>query len=209
MSLFSARIVSWIFPNGERRSLSATVGRAALVVAIAIFTVHYLFVPLGELGQEPGWMHHVHLVFHEAGHAITGMITSNRDLVVFMGSGMQVLFPLIVAGAFYWTNSDSVGAALGLWWAGHAMLDVAPYIGDARALELQLLSGGTGKEVEGHDWEYLLTQWNALGADTLIAERVALLGRATMIFALLWAAAGVLYDRFVLTNEDQSGSGDR
>jgi len=35
-------------------------------------------------------------------------------------------------------------------------MDMAPYIADARALELVLLGGYTGAEVEGHDWEYLL-----------------------------------------------------
>jgi hypothetical protein len=149
-------------------------------------------------------MHRVHLIFHEAGHAITAMITENRDLVVFMGSGMQVLFPLIVAGAFYWTNSDGFGAALGLWWTGHSILDVSPYIADARALELQLLAGGTGREIEGHDWEYLLTRWNALPLDTEIAAWVAFVGRILMALAFVWAAASVVYDRFILTDTPQS-----
>jgi len=168
---------------------------------LVLWSIPYFRISVHDLGEDPGWMHHVHLVFHEAGHAIAGMIVNNRDIVVFMGSGMQVLFPLIVAGAFYWTNSDSYSAALGLWWAGHATLDVAPYIADARALDLELLSGGTGKEVEGHDWEYLLTRWNALPLDTTIAERVALAGRILMVAAFLWAAASLIYNRFVLTDK--------
>jgi hypothetical protein len=201
---FLARVIPFAFPNQIRRSLADTIGRAAIVCAIAIFSVHYFRVSVHELGEDPGLIHSFHLVFHEAGHAMTAMVTTNRDLIVFMGSGMQVLFPLIVAGAFYWTNSDEVGAALGLWWAGHSMLDVAPYIADARALELQLLSGGTGKEVEGHDWEYLLTRWNALSSDLVIADRVALIARIVMTFALLWAVAGVIYDRFVIPDPSAS-----
>lgn len=198
MESFLARFTSLVFPTQVRRSLVDTIGRAVVVGAIAIFSLHYFRVSVHELGEDPGLMHNFHLLFHEAGHAITAMVTTNRDLIVFMGSGMQVLFPLIVAGAFYWTNSDEVGAALGLWWAGHSLLDVSPYIADARALELQLLSGGTGKEVEGHDWEYLLTRWNALSSDLMIADRVALFARIVMTLALLWAAAGVIYDRFVI-----------
>lgn len=179
-----------------------TLFRAAIVGALALFSISYFRVTVHELGEDPGVIHSFHLVFHEAGHAIAAMVTTNRDIIVFMGSGMQVLFPLIVAGAFYWTNSDETGAALGLWWAGHSMLDVAPYIADARALELQLLSGGTGKEVEGHDWEYLLTRWNALSSDLVIADRVALIARILMVLALLWALAGIIYDRFILPDFD-------
>jgi len=193
-----ARVIPRLFPTQARRSLADTIGRAAIVCALAIFSVHYLRVSVHDLGEDPGMIHSFHLLFHEAGHAITAMVTTNRDLVVFMGSGLQVLFPLIVAAAFYWTNEDEVGAALGLWWAGQSMLDVSPYIADARALELQLLGGGTGKEIEGHDWEYLLTRWNALSSDLVIADRVALVARMVMVFALLWAAAGVVYDRFVI-----------
>ena len=40
-----------------------------------------------------------------------------------------------------------------IWWMGQSLTDVAPYINDARALQLVLLGGRTGAEVEGHDWE--------------------------------------------------------
>jgi predicted heme/steroid binding protein len=190
-----------LFPNSARRSGASAVFRGLAVLIIAGWSWRYFTISVHDLGEAPGWMHGVHLVFHEAGHSITAMLTNNREAVVFMGSGLQVLFPLVVAGAFYWKNADGVGAALGLWWAGLAALDVAPYIADARALELMLLSGGTGQEVEGHDWEYLLTEWHALGLDTVIAGGVATCGRAVMLLALLWAAANIVYDRLLPVEE--------
>ena len=186
-----------LFPNSVRRSDADSIFRGLAVLVIAGWSLRYFTISVHDLGESPGWMHGVHLIFHEAGHSIAAMITNSRDFVVFMGSGLQVLFPLIVAAAFYWKNADGVGAALGLWWAGHAALDVAPYIADARALELMLLAGGTGQEVEGHDWEYLLTQWHALRLDTVIAERVALGGRLLMALGILWALANVIYDRML------------
>lgn len=192
-----------LFPNSARRTGMDTALRSLAVVVIAGWSWRYFTISLQDLGEAPGWMHGVHLVFHEAGHSIAAMLTNSRDFVVFMGSGLQVLFPLVVAGAFYWKNDDGVGAALGLWWAGHAALDVAPYIADARALELMLLSGGTGREVEGHDWEYLLTQWNALALDTVIAERVATGGRVVMLVALLWAVGTIVYDRLLPVGGDE------
>lgn len=142
-------------------------------------------------------MHNVHLVFHEAGHAIFMMVGAPRTWVVFMGSGLQVLFPLLLAGAFYFKNRDAYGAAVCLWWAGHAALDVAPYIADARALELPLLGGGNGREIEGHDWEYLLGEWRALHLDTRIGAAVALGGRITMILAFVWGAATLAFENWI------------
>ena len=193
------------FPNSSRRSGADTVLRSLAVVVIAVWSLRYLTISLHDLGDSPGWMHGVHLVFHEAGHSLAAMLTNNRDFVVFMGSGFQVIFPLVVAAAFYWKNADGVVAALGLWWAGHAALDVAPYIADARALELMLFSGGTGREVEGHDWEYLLTEWNVIRLDTVIAERVATCGRWVMAAALVWAAANIVYDRLLPAERSEDG----
>ncbi len=191
-------LLSAAFPNSQRRSLAETIFRAATLLFLFIWSLRYFAVSVHDLGEDPGWMHSVHLVFHEAGHAITAMVCDNRDLIVFMGSGLQVLFPLIVAGAFYWTNADGFAAGLGLWWAGHSLLDVSPYIADARALELQLLAGGTGKEVEGHDWEYLLTRWNMLSLDTRIGAWVAIFGKLMMAFGLMWGAANLIYDYYIL-----------
>ena len=99
--------------------------------------------------------------------------------------------------SFYLVNQDAFSAALGLWWTGHALLDVAPYIQDARMLNLQLLSGGTGREVEGHDWEYLLDHWHILSRDITIAAHVATVARGIMLLAFVWAAASLVYDSYM------------
>jgi len=191
------RLLYILFP-GERRSRSIIGFQAAFLLFLIAWSWSYFWIPIVALGFDPGWMHNVHLVFHEAGHAITAMITDSRVPVVFMGSGLQVLFPLIVTVAFYFCNHDAYGAALGLWWTGHSTLDVAPYIGDARALQLPLISGGTGAEVEGHDWEFLLDHWDVSQHDTEIAAWVALTGRVIMVLAFLWAAGAIVYEGFFL-----------
>lgn len=202
MSSFLGSLLHGVCPAYRRRSLASTLFRLGLIVFIAGWSWRYFTITVKELGEDWGWFHHVHLVFHEAGHALFAMITHHQQVVAFMGSGLQVLFPLIVAGSFYWKNSDGVGAALGLWWAGHAVLDVAPYVADARALELPLLTGGTGREVEGHDWEYLLTAWNALHLDVAIGETLAFGGRVIMGVALVWAALNAYHDYWMLSDED-------
>ncbi len=204
------RIIALLFPGDHRRSWTDLAGRTALLLFLIGWSWRYFRIRLVDLGENPGVMHLVHLVFHEAGHTITGVLTDNRTAVVFMGSGMQVLVPLVITVAFYIKNQDAFGTAIGLWWTGHAALDVAPYIADARSLNLQLLSGGTGKEVEGHDWEYLLTHWHAMGRDVYIAAHVATVARTVMIIAFLWALGSLLYDAYMRDTAlpvDREGAG--
>jgi hypothetical protein len=74
------------------------------------------------------------------------------------------------------------------WWAGENLMDVAVYINDARSLTLMLLGGHTGAEVEGHDWEHILTLTNMLWRDHQIAWTVHWIGAVVMIGALIWGA---------------------
>ena len=76
------------------------------------------------------------------------------------------------------------------------LVDLAPYIADARALRLVLLGGRTGAEVEGHDWEYLL---NALG----LSHRDAALGYAAHAAGILIMAAALVYaGRLIVRNSE-------
>ena len=77
-------------------------------------------------------------------------------------------------------------ASITLWWAGQSLMDLAPYIADARALRLPLLGGGTGAEVEGHDWEYLLGALGLLSRDLALGRLSFALGALAMLGALLW-----------------------
>jgi hypothetical protein len=95
--------------------------------------------------------------------------------------------PLALAGAFL-KQHDQFGAAVCTWWAGQNLLDLAPYIADARALQLVLLGGRTGAEVEGHDWEYLLGQLGWLRFDRTLGLAAHRLGLLIMVAALIWGA---------------------
>lgn len=199
-----ARLLLLLFPAHAPRAAWNRAASALFMLGLAAFSLRYFTIAVDDLGWAPGPMHGVHLVFHEAGHAIFAMVGAPQQLVAFMGSGLQVLFPLILAGAFYLKNRDAYGAAVCLWWAGHATLDAAPYIADARALELPLLGGGNGREIEGHDWEYLLGEWNALPHDTRIGAAVALAGRVAMIAAFAWGLATLAYETWFFPTEDTS-----
>jgi len=104
------------------------------------------------------------------------------------GSLLQVLVPIICGVAFLTTSWDPLAAAVMGWWAGENLLDVAIYINDARALQLTLIGGHTGAEVDGHDWEHILTMTNALHLDHRLAAITQFAGAALMIGCLVWAA---------------------
>ena len=204
-SRFSRSVLKTLFPATERMTRSGVAFRLTILGLLLAYSRRYFTIALPDLGEDPGWFHGVHLAFHEAGHVLFALCAAPGTLVAFMGSGFQVLVPLMIAGAFLFRNRDSFGAALGLWWAGHALLDVAPYIADARALEMPLLGGVTGQEVEGHDWEYLLSCWDALPLDTQIAGQVAWAARILMASAFSWAALSVAHDRILLADSKAAG----
>ncbi|OHE79406.1 MAG: hypothetical protein A3G75_01575, partial [Verrucomicrobia bacterium RIFCSPLOWO2_12_FULL_64_8] len=162
-------------------------GRAIVFAVVAVYGWSFFRTPIRDLGDDPRFIHNVHLVFHEAGHAIFGVF--GNEFLQFAGGTLgQLLMPVVLLVAFRWKNRDAFGAALAAWMLGQSLVDCAPYINDARTLGLTLVGGHTGQEVEGHDWEYLLTHLNLLHKDVFIAHYVLLAGRWVMALSLLWAA---------------------
>jgi hypothetical protein len=125
----------------------------------------------------------------EAGHIL--WIPFGQFMTVVGGSLTQVLVPLVCAGALLWQTHDAFGAAVCVWWAGENLLDVAPYIDDARSLKLMLLGGRRADEVYGHDWEWPLNTMGIAYKDHAIAGVVQKAGVLTMIVAMAWAAVVV------------------
>jgi len=132
------------------------------------------------------FLHLISLPFHEAGHII---FSPFGDLLTsFGGSAMQVLVPVICGIAFMTTSPNPFGAAVMCWWTGQNLVDVAIYINDARSLSLVLLGGRTGAEVEGHDWEHILTLTGLLHRDHQIAWTVHDIGAIAMVAGIVWCA---------------------
>lgn len=131
------------------------------------------------------WFHNVDLIFHEAGHVL--FMPFGRWMMFFGGSAFQVLLPLGLMLAFLVVNKDGFAASACLWWVGQSLMDVAPYIADARALRLPLLGGGTGADRPGsHDWQNLLRPLGMLEDDIRIASIVDTIGSGLLLIALIW-----------------------
>ncbi|MES2818785.1 MAG: zinc ribbon domain-containing protein [Pseudomonadota bacterium] len=162
----------------------------ARVAAWGLFVVwggHYLLQSIADLGNDPGFLHNVDLVFHEAGHAIFGLL--GQFIGSLGGTLGQLLMPL-VCGLALLRQHDSFGASLCLWWIGQNFLDIAPYMADARAGQLPLLGGNFGHSAPYgfHDWEYLLTETGLLAHDQGLALACLSLGRLLMVLGLAWGA---------------------
>ena len=169
----------------SQTSTAAAVGRGIVFLLLALWTMTLVGgVSAGRVNSS--FLHLPNLVFHEAGHIL--FMPFGQFMTVLGGSLTQVLVPLVCAGALLWQTRDLFGAAVAVWWAGENLIDVAPYINDARDLKLVLLGGRTGAEVEGHDWEYLLNAIGVAHKDHAIAASVQAIGTLIMIAGLVVAA---------------------
>jgi hypothetical protein len=168
-------------------------GRVIVLALLLFYFLKYLFTPLKMAYSVMPFMHLINLPFHEAGHII---FSPFGRFVMFLGGTLgQVLIPLTCTVALLLTSGQNFGAAASLWWCGQNFLDVAPYINDARALNLILLGGVTGKETDGHDWENILRTLGWLKHDHLLAKLAYATGLALMILALAWGGY-LLYRQF-------------
>jgi amidase len=160
-------------------------GHLLLLLALARWTWLFLAWPMRRDVIGASFLHTVSIPFHEAGHIL--FLPLGAFMTSLGGSLAQVLVPVACMAAFLTTSPNPFGAAAMAWWAGQNLMDVALYINDARALELVLIGGRTGAEVEGHDWEYILSAARLLHRDQDIAWAVHSCGAAVMVGALVWA----------------------
>jgi hypothetical protein len=165
-------------------------GRAAAFVLILLYSWKFISYPL-EPNMGHSFLHNVDLAFHEAGHLI--FMPFGRFMSVLGGSLFQALVPLFLAGAFLLYYRNPVGAAMTTWWAGQSLVDIAPYIYDARNRQLILLGGKTGRDDSTmHDWYNILSQLDLLRFDHAIAKAAKGMGVLIMLTALVWGGT-VLY----------------
>jgi hypothetical protein len=159
-------------------------GRVILLLLLVRWTWLFLAWPMRQDVIGASFLHLVSLPFHEAGHILFAPF---GDLMTALGGSLaQILVPLACLAAFLTTSPNPFGAAVMCWWAGENLLDVAMYANDARSLQLVLLGGRTGAEVEGHDWERILQTAGLLHRDHQIAAAMHFAGALLMVAGLVW-----------------------
>lgn len=184
---------AWLFPAEERVNPFFFAGRVLVYGLLIFWGVKFIATPMETNYVGGHFMHLINLPFHEAGHLV--FMPFGRFMTVLGGSLGQLLMPLICVGAFLFYNNNAFGASVALWWFAENLMDLAPYINDARDLQLILLGGGTGQEVEGHDWEYLLANLGWSHYDHRLAHAAYNTGIVVMVLAFLWGAS-LLYRQY-------------
>ena len=166
--------------KGDRESRLHTRLRIGFLVLVATYAVVRIRNP-----EYWDFLDDLNLAVHEAGHLVFSAF--GETLTILGGSLFQVIVPLAFVGYFARTK-QRYAAAVTMAWVGVNLLNVARYIGDARAQELPLLGG----EDSIHDWWYLLINWDLLPQDLVIARWVHFAGTVTFLAALI---LGVRYRR--------------
>ena len=181
--LSRARALVFYIPEEVDRGF--VYGRAVLLAAIAFYGARLALmdIPSWEMGSS---LIHLPMVpIHEFGHILF------RPLGEFMtylgGSLFQVLLPLIFGGIFVVKNRDPFAASVMLWWAGVAVMDVAPYVYDAFKPVHVLLTGRTGDN-GAHDFIDVLGDLGLLHKAQPIGRGVHAFGFLMMVAALAWGA---------------------
>jgi len=169
------------------------IGRVIALIALILWTWRFVSAPMG-VSAAASILHLPNLVFHEAGHVL--FTPFGQFMRVLGGSLFQFVLPLGLALAFL-KQQNPFGAVVCTWWAGENLIDVAPYIADARALQLVLLGGKTGAEVQGHDWEYILATLGWMRFDRTLGLWAHRTGLLMMMGSLIWGGLYLARNRRV------------
>jgi hypothetical protein len=162
-------------------------GRVVLLVALGVWGGLLIGHGIDAFAPSRGFLHLTYLPFHEAGHLIFRPF--GRLVTSLGGTFGQFLMPSICAGVLLLKTRDPFGASVASWWLGGSLIDIGPYVADARAGTLPLLGGNTGQTSPYgfHDWNYILTELGLLGQDHHLAWVAHLAGSVTILAALAWA----------------------
>ena len=126
-----------------------------------------------------------HMVTHESGHLLFSAF-GNMTFTIFMGTGFELLVPLMLAASFAWRGHTS-GTAFCLWGFFNAFIQVSTYMKDARDKALPLIAPGVASdEIEGHDFEYIFNWLGVIKHDMQIGNFVLLLGWLGMFVVVGW-----------------------
>ncbi|MDP1889520.1 MAG: hypothetical protein Q8K55_01395 [Gemmatimonadaceae bacterium] len=120
---------------------------------------------------------------HEFGHLFFAL-SGSEWLAMAGGSLMQFLVPL-GAMAVMRHYRDWFGVAMCGLWLASSFADLAPYIADARAMDLDLVS--FSEDGAGHDWNYLLGKAGLLYKDQVIARIDRFVGFVVLVASLAFA----------------------
>lgn len=157
------------------------VARVPLLAFFAYILLRHLFDPAYSSIIDP-----LNLGIHELGHIVFSVF--GQFIGVAGGTFLQLAVPILGFFNFY-RQRDFFAISLTFGWLAVNVFEVARYAGDARSLNLPLVSIGGGDVY--HDWEFMLDKLNLLQFDFAIAAGLRVAG-AVLVFACLASGSWLL-----------------
>jgi hypothetical protein len=145
----------------------------ALAVALAPYAIWLVFA------YEYHFLDGVNLAFHEAGHLFLAL---GGETLHFLGGTLGQLFVPAALVLHFRSRGDAFAAAVCGLWLGESGMNVAVYLGDARAQALPLVGGHV------HDWLWLLSKAGLLAHCEGLGRLLHLAASAVVVLAWLRAA---------------------
>lgn len=165
---------------GERCAGRSWPGHAVLLVVLAWFSIGPLFDPTA--WSPVLWLS---VAVHEAGHFTTNFWAPTL-LAVAAGTIFQWGAPLL-CGWLLWRQGEPFAIPVALVWLGMSLGVSVPYIADASAQALPLISVGN-YHPDTHDWNYMLGAFGLLRLDGFLAGLCRL---ASVLVLLAGLASGI------------------
>lgn len=171
------------FPNEDYRW--QPVSKIALIFWLCFYAAAmFLYIP-----RFPGtyipWLDAAHMITHESGHLLFSVV-GNETFTIFMGTGFELLVPLLLAATFAW-RGHTTGTAFCLWGFFNAFIQVSTYMKDARDKAIPLISpGAASDEITEHDFEYIFNWLGVIKHDQQIGNFVLVLGWLGMFAMVGW-----------------------
>ncbi|HEX7965277.1 MAG TPA: zinc ribbon domain-containing protein [Gammaproteobacteria bacterium] len=134
------------------------------------------------------FLHNVDLPIHEFGHVLFRPL--GEWMMYLGGSLFQCLLPALIGMVFLFRQRNPFAAAFCLWWTAENVLDVAPYIRDAKLMAMPLVGEWNDEVAElhvlRHDWHNILLKFNAVDAAPVLGSLAHALGAGLMALSWLW-----------------------
>jgi hypothetical protein len=125
------------------------------------------------------------IAVHEAGHVLFRPF--GELVMLIMGSGFEVLFPLLAGLIFLAVKRDAIAFGVCWAWAANTCVDSARYIAEAKTGSYALLGGGP--DAQG-DWERILGE--EFYDKVFLADRIAGIVRAGGAVVFVVATAAII-----------------
>lgn len=179
-----------LFELPEQLNGLALAGQAVVLLVMVVWGVRLIADKVMTAEIMNSFLHLVDLPIHEFGHLL---FRPFGEWMMYLGGSLfQCLLPALIGVAFIVMMRNPFGAAFCLWWTAENVLDVAPYIYDAKLMALPLTGEWNDEVAEmhvlRHDWHNILLPFHAVDSAWTLGNIAHSIGAALMVLSWLWAS---------------------